>query len=115
MKRVIAIVLVAGLGGFAGYWYWPRPAGPVMRLHGTVEVQEVRLGSKAGGRVASVGVKEGQTASAGQELIRFDDAELVARRDQHDVADAPDRVPVRVGQRQADEPGDEGGGGGHRA
>lgn len=76
------MLLVAGLGGFAAYWYWPRPAGPVMRLPGTVEVQEVRLGSKAGGRVAVVFVKEGQVVSAGQELVRFDDAELVARRDQ---------------------------------
>jgi multidrug resistance efflux pump len=90
MKRIVMLVLVAGLGGFAAYWYWPRPAGPVMQLHGTVEVQEVRLGSKVGGRVASVSVKEGQTVSAGQELVRFDDAELVARRDQakHKLASA---------------------------
>src|SRR4051794_17377035 len=29
MKKVVMLVLVAGVGGFAAYRYWPRPAGPV--------------------------------------------------------------------------------------
>ncbi|HEX4591673.1 MAG TPA: efflux RND transporter periplasmic adaptor subunit [Gemmataceae bacterium] len=51
-------------------------------LAGTVEIQEIRLGSKVGGRVKSVSVREGERVYAGQELVRFETPELDAQRDQ---------------------------------
>lgn len=85
MKRraiIGAVVLVIlGAAGMACYRPWGR--GPeTLRLPGTVEVQEVRLGSKVGGRVAAVLVTEGQVVEPGQVLVRFERDELVARRDQ---------------------------------
>lgn len=43
---------------------------------GTVEQQELRVGSKAGGRVREVLVREGERVEADQPLVRFDTAEL---------------------------------------
>ncbi len=83
MKRVvIGVVLLAVVAGVVA-WYWPRGGGPqVLRLPGTVEVQEVRLGSKVGGRVGAVLVRESQVVEPGTVLVTFDSPELLARRDQ---------------------------------
>jgi multidrug resistance efflux pump len=82
MKRIAVALLVLIVGGVAAC-YWSRDAGPeVLRLPGTVEVQEVRLGSRVGGRVAAVHVREGQLVEAGTVLVTFESPELVARRDQ---------------------------------
>jgi multidrug resistance efflux pump len=62
---------------------WPgrhRPAA--LHLPGTVEVQEVRLGPKTGGRVAEVLAREGELAEAGQVLVRFEAPELEAQCEQ---------------------------------
>ena len=53
-----------------------------LRLPGVVETQEIRLASRVGGRVAEVAVAEGDEVIAGQVLVRFEAAELEARRDQ---------------------------------
>jgi multidrug resistance efflux pump len=63
--------------------YWPFGRGPAtLVLPGVVEIQEVRLGSKAGGRVARVAIKEGEIAEEGRELVTFEVPELEAQRDQ---------------------------------
>lgn len=51
----------------------------VLRLPGVVESQEVKLGSKIGGRVKRVAVTEGQLVEADQELVVFDVPELEAQ------------------------------------
>jgi multidrug resistance efflux pump len=82
MKRVAPIVLAVIVIAGATAWYWPRHEGrDVLKLPGIVEVQEVRLGSKIGGRVGVVHVREGQTVEANSLLVTFDSPELVARRD----------------------------------
>jgi multidrug resistance efflux pump len=45
---------------------------------GTVEARNIRVGSKVGGRIDKVLVREGDTVEAGQVLISFDDKELQA-------------------------------------
>lgn len=67
----IVALLVGGLVVF-----WPFGEGKVLRLPGIVEIQEVRLGSKVGGRVKEVRVDEGDTVAAGQVLIEFEAPEL---------------------------------------
>jgi multidrug resistance efflux pump len=54
----------------------------VLRLPGVVEVQEVRLGSKVGGRVREVSVAEGEVVGPGAPIVTFEVPELEAQRDQ---------------------------------
>jgi multidrug resistance efflux pump len=56
-----------------------------MRLPGVVEIQEVRLGSKVGGRVAEIAILEGDLALPGQLLVRFEAPELEAQRAQQEA------------------------------
>jgi multidrug resistance efflux pump len=77
---LLAVVLVAL--GFAWPWRsWWR-SSETLRLPGVVEIQEVRLGSKIGGRVERVEVMEGDLAQAGQTLVVFEAPQLRAQRQQ---------------------------------
>lgn len=68
-----AAVALAFFGPFRG-----RPL--TLRLPGIVEIQEVRLGSKLGGRVAETLVLEGDLAAPGQLLVRFEMPEMEAQK-----------------------------------
>jgi HlyD family secretion protein len=84
-KHVIAVGLVllgvAGAVGLGFYWQFHRTPAP-LRLPGTVEIQEVRLSSRIGGRVKAVAVREGQLVKPGEVLVEFEAPELEAMRDQ---------------------------------
>jgi membrane fusion protein YbhG len=47
---------------------------------GTIETREIRVGSKIGGRITDVLALEGQETQAGQPIVRFDIADVEARR-----------------------------------
>src|SRR5688572_17311016 len=51
-------------------------------LSGTVETNEIQVGSKVGGRISEVLVVEGQIVKAGEPIVRFDISELLAERHQ---------------------------------
>lgn len=53
---------------------------------GTVEARNIRVGSKVGGRIDKVLVREGDTVEPGQVLITFDDKELKAALNQSRAA-----------------------------
>ncbi len=72
---VVAVLLIAGLA-----WYFTFNRQTTLRLPGIVEIQEVRLGSKLGGRVAEILVQEGATVSAGDRLLVFEAPELKNQR-----------------------------------
>lgn len=74
----LAALAVAGTGC---YWIFFHQT-PTLYLPGTVEIQEVRLGSRIGGRVSKVSVSEGQLVEPNQPLIYFEAPELEAQRDQ---------------------------------
>ena len=78
MNKKIAIPLVAVVlvvaGGAAAFWALRKPT--VLRLPGIVEIQEVRLGSKVGGRVEKLLVQEGDIVHANQPLVVFEAPEL---------------------------------------
>jgi multidrug resistance efflux pump len=82
-KTVTFVVLLFAAIAAALGFFWPF-GGPrdTLRLPGVVEIQEVRLGSKIGGRVAEVFVKEGDEVQTGQKLVRLDAPELEAQREQ---------------------------------
>ena len=78
----VAAVVAVGLGLREGWFR--RETG----LHGsgTVEARNIRGGSKVGGRIDQVLVREGDTVKAGQVLITFDDKELKAQMEQSKAA-----------------------------
>jgi len=85
MKRtniIFGLGLSAAVAAGAGCFWLYGERHPNLLLHGTVEVQEVRLGSKIGGRVAEVLTREGNLVQPAQLLVRFEAPELEAQREQ---------------------------------
>jgi len=81
-NRILIILLVAAvLGGTAVYATWFRRDN-TLQGSGTVEARDIRVGSKVGGRIDKVLVREGDRVQPGQTLITFDDKELLASLDQ---------------------------------
>jgi HlyD family secretion protein len=86
-KRIVIIVLVlaAVLAGVAYSSGWFNRDSS-LQGSGTVEARDIRVGSKVGGRIDKVLVREGDSVKAGQVLITFDDKELQAALDQSKAA-----------------------------
>jgi multidrug resistance efflux pump len=83
MRRriAIALVVVLALGALLTFRALRgRAADADLVLSGTIEADDVLVGSRVGGRVAEVLVREGDRVSAGQPLVRFESADLDARR-----------------------------------
>jgi HlyD family secretion protein len=83
-KRIVPIVLVLALGGFA-LWRFvlaPRSDADGLVASGTVEATDAQLGFQAPGRIAVLTPQEGDRVAAGDELARLDASELEARRSQ---------------------------------
>jgi HlyD family secretion protein len=81
-KRLLIIVVAAGIGAVAAYsmgWFH-RETG--LEGSGTVEARNIRVGSKVGGRIDKVLVREGDAVEPGQVLVTFDDKELHATLEQ---------------------------------
>jgi HlyD family secretion protein len=88
MKRkriVIIVVVVLILGGTAVYANW-FGRDKELQGSGTVEARDIRVGSKVGGRIDKIFVREGDKVQPGQVLITFDDKELLASLDQSRAA-----------------------------
>ncbi len=77
-KRILillaAAAVLAATGLFAG-WFRLDTA---LQGSGTVEARNIRVGSKIGGRIDKVLVREGDSVQPGQVLITFDEKELRA-------------------------------------
>src|SRR2546428_425049 len=69
-----AAVALAATGLYAGWFH----RDTTLQGSGTVEARNIRVGSKIGGRIDKVLVREGDTVQPGQVLIAFDDKELQA-------------------------------------
>jgi HlyD family secretion protein len=81
-QRLLIIPVVAGIGAVAAYsmgWFH-RDTG--LQGSGTVEARNIRVGSKVGGRIDKVLVREGDSVEPGQVLVTFDDKELQATLEQ---------------------------------
>jgi multidrug resistance efflux pump len=79
----VAVVGVAGALIAAEVWRSSASRGPKpLVLPGVVEAQEVRLGSKVGGRVRDVHILEGDRVGPGAPLVTLDVPELEAQQAQ---------------------------------
>ena len=88
MKRAILLLLVVAIA--AAIWWVERPRPQTLVLTGTVDGNEVVVGSKITGRIVSLAVDDGQFVKAGELIATLDQDEL--RADQgaagHAVAQA---------------------------
>jgi HlyD family secretion protein len=75
----IAIVMVVVMA--ATTWLLSRRLTGTHVVSGTVEVDEVHVASRYGGRVEKLNAQEGDTLTNGQPIVELDAAELHARRD----------------------------------
>ena len=75
---LFAAAALAATGLYAG-WFNRDTA---LQGSGTVEAHNIRVGSKIGGRIDKVLVREGDSVQPGQVLITFDDQELQASLEQ---------------------------------
>jgi HlyD family secretion protein len=83
MRRRIAIVVVVVVAVAAVLTFRAfrgRASNDSLVLSGTIEADDILVGSRLGGRVAEVLVREGDQVKAGQPLVRFESADLEARR-----------------------------------
>jgi multidrug resistance efflux pump len=77
-KHILILLAAAGAlaatGLYAGWFHRDTS----LQGSGTVEARNIRVGSKIGGRIDKVLVREGESVQPGQVLITFDDKELQA-------------------------------------
>jgi HlyD family secretion protein len=94
-KGVVIILIVAAVftaAAFSAGWFRHDSA---LQGSGTVEARDIRVGSKVGGRIDKVLVREGDTVQPGQVLITFDDKELQAALEQSQAAEEKARRGYR--------------------
>ncbi|HLZ93558.1 MAG TPA: efflux RND transporter periplasmic adaptor subunit [Candidatus Acidoferrum sp.] len=85
-KSLIFLVIIAAAlaaTAYAAGWFRHDAA---LQGSGTVEARDTRVGSKIGGRIDQVLVREGDRVQPGQVLITFDDKELLASLEQSRAA-----------------------------
>jgi HlyD family secretion protein len=78
MKRVILLVVVVVAA--AAIWWAERPRPQTLVLTGTVDGNEVVVGSKITGRIVQLAVEDGQFVKAGDLIAVLDQEELRADR-----------------------------------
>jgi multidrug resistance efflux pump len=79
IRRLLPLVLVAlGVASYAGYRAWSTRQP--FEWSGTVEARTMAVGSRTGGRVKEVLLKEGDRAQAGQALLVLEPGDLEAQK-----------------------------------
>jgi HlyD family secretion protein len=95
-RTVIIIVVVVGLAiaAFAtrGFGLFPRPDAGELSLYGNVDIREVDMSFRVGGRIGDIAVDEGEKVKRGQPLAVLDTATIQSRMAEADA---------RLGQAQA--------------
>ncbi len=71
----VGVAAIVAVGVLYGGWFHKETG---LQGSGTVEARNIRVGSKVGGRIDKVLVREGDRVEAGQLLVTFDDKELFA-------------------------------------
>jgi len=78
-RRIVpVVVIVLGLAAYVGYRIRRAPAP--LEWSGTVEAHTIEVGSRVGGRVLEVSVREGDAVQAGQTLVTLEKGDLPAQR-----------------------------------
>jgi RND family efflux transporter MFP subunit len=78
IKRLLGIALVGA--ALVAVLLLTQHRKPPLRVSGFIEADEIRVGSRVGGRVMKVHVIEGQSVSAGDLLVELEPFDLLERR-----------------------------------
>ena len=87
MKRLIPLVLILAIAGAYGYKRY-RDARAPYEWSGTVEAHTITVGSRAGGRVKAVKVREGDAVKPGQPIVELEAGDWPAQLAQAQAAQA---------------------------
>ena len=82
-KKLAGFGITAALVAALGIYVYGEHAAASGALEGsgTIEARNIRVGSKVGGRIAEVRVREGDRVKAGDLIVAFDDGELAGALD----------------------------------
>jgi HlyD family secretion protein len=89
VRRIMPIILILALIGGGTYWWYTQQqtqAANGLKGSGTIEAEQINVGSEVAGRVVQVLADEGQQVQAGQVLFQLDDTLLNAQRAQAEAA-----------------------------
>lgn len=81
-KKLIVIIIILFSIVVTGMYTKSESTKVELLLFGTIEAQEVQIGSKIGGRVIEVLAQEGQIVKKGTPLVRFETDTLLAEKKQ---------------------------------
>jgi HlyD family secretion protein len=93
MKRILPILVILALSGFAAWNYLRRPDPNRVTLHGNIEFRKIEIAFKTAGRLVELPVNEGDSIQAGQVIARLD-------TDQLQKAQSRDQASVEIAQSQ---------------
>jgi len=104
MRRiaVIAVVLLIA-GGVVGWLYWRQSREAPLKVSGFIEADQIRVGSRVGGRVSRVAVTEGQRVAGEQPLFEiepFDLKETLAEAEAQLAAAQAEWARLKAGPRE---------------
>lgn len=77
-RLVVLLIVLVVLGSYAGYRI--RRGHAPLEWSGTIEAHTMEVGSRVGGRVLEVHVREGDNVVAGQPLVTLEKGDLPAQR-----------------------------------
>lgn len=79
MKRFAPLLVVLLLGGLAAWWFdlparlgFAKPENGPVTLYGNVDIRQVELGFRVGGRISEMNFDEGDSVKPGDLLARLD-------------------------------------------
>lgn len=102
MSRIVIIAIIVA-AGVVGWLYWSQTRPQPLIVSGFVEADEIRVGSRVGGRVSEVTAAEGQTLKAGDVIYRidpFDLREMLAQAEAQKAANQAELARLKAGYRR---------------
>lgn len=76
MRKAVAVLVILAAAGVIGWLYWEQQRPVPLVVSGFIEADQIRVGSRVGGRVAEVLVDEGDTTEPGESLFRIEPFDL---------------------------------------
>ncbi|MBI4617763.1 MAG: efflux RND transporter periplasmic adaptor subunit [Planctomycetes bacterium] len=93
LKRAMALSVVAVL--LVSLLLWSRARTEAPHVSGFIEADEIRIGSRVGGRVSKVRVAEGQAVKAGEVLVELEPFDFAERRRRAEAVVAERQAALR--------------------